>query len=442
MKKIMIVDDDEIVCRIAERILHKSYETVSVCSGSAALEQATAEKPDLILMDLNMPEMDGYEVMEQLMHRSGFDVPVVFMTSEDDIESEVKGLEMGARDYIRKPFKADILLKRIQMVVQSEETRRVLERDADADPLTGLLNRRATVREIDSYLQGKKAHGVFLMMDIDHFKQVNDTYGHKMGDRVIMRVSEVLKSFVRSYDTLGRIGGDEFVIFYKDYDNVEHLFERCSRINMRLEHVLNDMLGEDAEVSLSMSIGAARAPGDGADFASLYYNADKALYYVKQNGRHGFSIFSRGCESLKKTQNTEGAVRIEQARGMISEQASKSGAYRVDYEDFRNIFRYLQRRSEREEINAQLLLFTMNDEETVEDEIKMDMMLSEFGEVAEKMLRKGDVITCLGHNQYMILLTGTDMENGKTVAERIITRWKQDKENICSPMFEIQCLVG
>ena len=441
MKKIMIVDDDEIVCKIAERILHKNYETVSVCSGAAALEQATAEKPDLILMDLNMPGMDGYEVMEQLKQCSGFDIPVVFMTSEDDIESEVKGLEMGARDYIRKPFKADILLKRIEMVIQNEENRKVLERNADADPLTGLLNRRAAAREVDNYLQGSKAHGVLLMMDIDHFKQVNDTYGHKMGDRVIMRVAEVLKSFTRAYDILGRLGGDEFVIFYKDYDNAEHLSERCNRINMRLENILNDMLGEDAEVSLSVSIGGARAPGDGADFASLYYNADKALYYVKQNGRHGFSIFSRGCESLKKARESEGTVRIDQARGMICEQAGRSGAYRVDYEDFRNIFRYIERRSEREEISAQLLLFTMQ-EESVQDEMKTDMMLSEFGEVAERMLRKGDVITCLGHSQYMILLTGTDTENGKMVAERIINSWKQGKENLCSPAFEIQCLVG
>ena len=441
MKKIMIVDDDEIVCRIAERILHKNYETVSVCSGAAALEQATAEKPDLILMDLNMPGMDGYGVMEQLKQCSGFDIPVVFMTSEDDIESEVKGLEMGARDYIRKPFKADILLKRIEMVVQNEETRKVLERNADADPLTGLLNRRAAVRDVDAYLQASKAHGVLLMLDIDHFKQVNDTYGHKMGDRVIMRVAEVLKSFTRAYDVLGRIGGDEFVIFYKDYDNAEHLSERCNRINMRLENILNDMLGENAEVSLSVSIGGARAPGDGADFASLYYNADKALYYVKQNGRHGFSIFSRGCESLEKTKNSEGTVRIDQARGMISEQAGRSGAYRVDYEDFRNIFRYIERRSEREEISAQLLLFTMQ-EEPVQDEMKTDMMLSEFGEVAERMLRKGDVITCLGHSQYMILLTGTDTQNGRMVAERIINSWKQGKENLCSPAFEIQCLVG
>ena len=283
---------------------------------------------------------------------------------------------------------------------------------------------------------------MLLMMDIDHFKQVNDTYGHKMGDKVIMRVAEVLKSFIRAYDVLGRIGGDEFVIFYKDYDNTEHLFERCNRINMRLEHILNDMLGEDADVALSVSIGGVRAPADGADFASLYYNADKALYYVKQNGRHGFSIFSRGCESLKKTKKSEGTIQIDQARNMISDQTSRSGAYRVDYEDFRNIFRYIERCSEREEISAQLLLFTMQEKETVQDEMKTDMMLSEFGEVAERMLRKGDVITCLGHNQYMILLTGTDMENGKMVAERIINSWKQGKENLCSPAFEIQCLVG
>ena len=127
----MIVDDDEIVCRIADKILNQKYETFSVNSGEEALEQAEAGQPDLILMDLNMPEMDGYETMEQLKQQSGYDIPVIFMTSEDNIESEVRGLEMGARDYIHKPFKADILLKRIEMVLQNEHTRRVLEKNAD-----------------------------------------------------------------------------------------------------------------------------------------------------------------------------------------------------------------------------------------------------------------------------------------------------------------------
>lgn len=442
VEKIMIVDDDEIVCRIADKILNQKYETFSVNSGEEALEQAEAGQPDLILMDLNMPEMDGYETMEQLKQQSGYDIPVIFMTSEDNIESEVRGLEMGARDYIHKPFKADILLKRIEMVLQNEHTRRVLEKNADADPLTGLLNRRAASREINLYLQEPDANGVLLMMDIDHFKQVNDTYGHKMGDRLLTRVGEVLRSFVRSYDTIARIGGDEFIIFYKNFDSLEHLEERCEKINMRIEYILNDMLGDNSGVQFSMSIGGAFAPRDGLEFSILYDHADAALYYVKQHGRCGYSIYNKSCDGLRDAQ-TGREIGIAQARRLIEENSSRSGAYRVDYENFRNIFRFLKRRSERESVKAQLILFTMNKKRGTADDSALDNALAEFGNLAENTLRKGDVITCFGHGQYMILLAGTDSVNGKMVADRLVCKWKQKAGQLeFEPEYEIQNLQG
>ena len=442
VEKIMIVDDDEIVCRIADKILNQKYETFSVNSGEEALEQAEAGQPDLILMDLNMPEMDGYETMEQLKQQSGYDIPVIFMTSEDNIESEVRGLEMGARDYIHKPFKADILLKRIEMVLLNEHTRRVLEQNADADPLTGLLNRRAAAREIDLYLKEPDANGVLLMMDLDHFKQVNDTYGHKAGDQLLLRVGEVLRSFVRSYDTLARIGGDEFIIFYKNFENLEHLEERCEKINMRIEYILNDMLGDNSGIPFSMSIGGAFAPRDGMDFSMLYDHADAALYYVKQHGRCGYSIYNRSCDGLQDAEEN-GEIGIAQARRLIEENSSKSGAYRVDYENFRNIFRFLKRRSERESVKAQLILFTMNEKKGAADDTALDSALNEFGDLAEKTLRKGDVVTCFGHGQYMILLTGTDSVNGKMVADRLVQSWEQTAgRQEFAPEYEIQSFQG
>ena len=393
-------------------------------------------------MDLNMPEMDGYETMEQLKQQSGCDIPVIFMTSEDNIESEVRGLEMGARDYIHKPFKADILLKRIEMVLLNEHTRRVLEQNADADPLTGLLNRRAAAREIDLYLKEPDANGVLLMMDLDHFKQVNDTYGHKAGDQLLLRVGEVLRSFVRSYDTLARIGGDEFIIFYKNFENLEHLEERCEKINMRIEYILNDMLGDNSGIPFSMSIGGAFAPRDGMDFSMLYDHADAALYYVKQHGRCGYSIYNRSCDGLQDAEEN-GEIGIAQARRLIEENSSKSGAYRVDYENFRNIFRFLKRRSERESVKAQLILFTMNEKKGAADDTALDSALNEFGDLAEKTLRKGDVVTCFGHGQYMILLTGTDSVNGKMVADRLVQSWEQTAgRQEFAPEYEIQSFQG
>ena len=279
----MIVDDDEIVCRIADKILNQKYETFSVNSGEEALEQAEAGQPDLILMDLNMPEMDGYETMEQLKQQSGYDIPVIFMTSEDNIESEVRGLEMGARDYIHKPFKADILLKRIEMVLQNEHTRRVLEKNADADPLTGLLNRRAASREINLYLQEPDANGVLLMMDIDHFKQVNDTYGHRAGDQALQSVAKQIRRAMRATDIIARYAGDEFMLLLPETDGVQAM-QVAERLRLRIE--AQGLITALSPVRITISFGVATLEPDTQNVDELLDYADQALYIAKQLGRN------------------------------------------------------------------------------------------------------------------------------------------------------------
>ena len=426
MKKIWIVDDEEIVCRIAEKALQQQYEIQCVSSGVEALSLYSQENaPDLILMDLNMPEMNGYEVMEHLKENGAQEIPIIFMTSNEDTESEVRGLEMGAKDYIHKPFIPDVLLKRVEKVINNEEMKKVLEKNADTDPLTGLLNRRAIAALVDEYVSVKRQSGVLLMMDVDNFKQVNDTFGHEAGDRLLIRLGEILRPYVRSYDVVGRIGGDEFVIFYQEFMNMNALAERCRNINARAEFVLNEMLGNKAPRPVSISIGVACAPEDGTDFATLYQNADKALYHVKQNGKRGYYFYEGGCNSIHDVHADDHAIDILQIRMLIEEHSRQPGAYSVSYEDFKKIYRFLKRRSERAETKTQFVLFTLQPEQNIiatpqQEEVSM----RRFGDIAERTLRRGDVASQYGQNQYMMLLTGTDQEKSHIAIDRIIHNWE------------------
>ena len=180
-----------------------------------------------------MPDMDGYAILNEIRQLEDHElsnVPVVIMTSDDDAKNEIKGFDLGAYDYIRKPLLPDVLIRRVDRIMKGEETLKHLEKKAEIDILTGLLNRSASIQQINENLKMRRESGLLLMMDLDHFKLVNDRYGHEMGDKVLSLVANTLKKFVRSDDVLGRIGGDEFVIFYRGFWKDEALQERCEEI--------------------------------------------------------------------------------------------------------------------------------------------------------------------------------------------------------------------
>ncbi|MCR5716458.1 MAG: diguanylate cyclase [Lachnospiraceae bacterium] len=441
-KRILVVDDTEVILKIAENVLKTNYTVITALTGEDAIAMVEECDPHLILLDVNLPDMSGYDVLEEIRRKTQRDIPCIFMTSTDDNETELKSLELGARDYIHKPFMPNVLLKRIEMVIMNEETRANLEKDADTDPLTGLYNRRAAEAMIDECLIAKQEVGVLLMFDIDNFKQVNDNFGHKTGDRLLQTLSEAMKPYVRSYDLLARLGGDEFIIFYRDFNNVDALTERCRALNATAEYVLNDMLGGSATIPLSISIGVARAPEDGSSFAELYQCADKALYHVKQNGKRGYYFYEGSCNSIHDVYQNNNSIDIMQIRMMIEERSHKQGAYNVEYEDFKNIYRFLRRYGERTQTRAQFVLFTLHPAEHEEKQRNPEDLLRSFGDVAERTLRRGDVAAQYGNNQYMMLLMGTNLDNGKLAAERVCNNWRREqgeKQRYCLD-YEIQDL--
>lgn len=240
-----------------------------------------------------VPEMDGLEVVRRVRALPTERPPYLIMLSARGEKADIiAGLESGANDYLTKPFDAGELRARIEagrrMVEMQDaliESKRVLEHEATHDPLTGLLNRRAILDRLHKELVRAARHGDLLalgMCDLDHFKQVNDCYGHRAGDEVLCGVAQILSNAVRGYDSVGRMGGEEFLLIIPMKPAVDYVtvFERlCARV---AESRIRTRSGE---ISVTVSIGAVSAEAE-STVDGLLDAADAALYRAKNEGRN------------------------------------------------------------------------------------------------------------------------------------------------------------
>ena len=165
----------------------------------------------MVLSDLRMPGMSGYELQQTLQKEMQQNIPFMFMTADQDEDTESRGFENGAMDFIRKPFRPDVLLRRVGNIMQTVDQIEGLKKHASTDPLTGLLNKVSA--EVELQRVCSQGQGALLMIDLDSFKLVNDIYGHAMGDKVLMSFADILRVSVRPGDVVGRLGGDEFIAF-------------------------------------------------------------------------------------------------------------------------------------------------------------------------------------------------------------------------------------
>ena len=212
MKSILLVDDDYMNCVLAEHALSQDYEVVVRYSGEEALEYLGNNTPDLILMDIEMPIMDGKEVVRRIKeHEDWKSIPVVFLTADSNPLTEAECLSCGADDFITKPFVLDVMKRRVEKVLETCEKRKDLEQLLEentiksiTDALTGLNNRPFLENELSKILTDYNC-GTLFMIDLDNFKKMNDTYGHMVGDDVLRIFAEVLKMYARKEDLLCRL---------------------------------------------------------------------------------------------------------------------------------------------------------------------------------------------------------------------------------------------
>ena len=294
--KVLVADDSPVYRKLVEHALAEdSCSVLFANSGHQAIEIFERERPDLIVTDWMMPDITGIELCQRIradVHSSY--TYVIILTSSAEKENVVKGLSAGADDYLTKPFDRNELLARIrvgQRLIdlhrQIEAKNRLLEELALTDPLTGLPNRRAIEDWSARQLSGAARHGFpmwVVLMDLDHFKNVNDTHGHEAGDTVLKKFSEVLRANTRLSDISGRIGGEEFllVLTHADEKNVTVVVDR---IRTQLAEERFEWNG--TAIKVTASFGAAGFSGRKApEFNQLVKQADAALYRAKDLGRN------------------------------------------------------------------------------------------------------------------------------------------------------------
>lgn len=416
MKKILIVDDASFMRKATSSILSEKYATVCASSGAEAIELYDKERPDLILSDLIMPEMTGLELQSRLTEQYGERIHFMFMTADEHEESESVGLEAGALDYIRKPFKPEVLLRRVDNIMRHIDSLKQIQglrAVAETDPMTGLLNKAFVTKTLTELCP--KEIGTLMMVDLDSFKLVNDLYGHDMGDKVLIRFAEILRSVTRSSDIVGRMGGDEFIVFCRDIRDEALIAEKSRIINESIFASAKEFMGEDMNIPLGASIGAVAVPDEGTDFTGLYKKADKALYSVKQNGKHGYALFHERASTAAAAEEDPGGT-LAAARKILEERNRQKGAYELGFESFRTLYRFIVRSMENYHYDAEFVLFSFDVDAKQE---AMDL----FGEQLHQMLRRSDVFTKSGR-QYMVLLPQPGPDHGQAIVERILSSWR------------------
>lgn len=395
MRKILIVDDDPVMLHLARRILSTKYTIVVANSGAEALELFETEKPDLVLSDLKMPEMDGYELHRALQERFSENVPVIFLTADKSAESESKGFAIGAADYIRKPAKPDVLIKRVDNIMNNIDKIHGLKVAATTDPMTGILNKTASKSEAAAL--AKKIPGALMMIDLDSFKLVNDIYGHSMGDGILISLVELIKRCIQPGDLVGRMGGDEFIAYLRNVRDEKILREKTIFLNDELLYFAKKFLGDDMEIPLGVSVGAVFAPDEGTDFETLYQKADSALYEVKQHGKHGLSIYGKIESKGVQVEST-----FAQMQMILGERNVPDSPYFVDFDNFKNIYRLLSRIAKNLNLPLRLIQFT----------VKSENISVNFKSELFNCLQNSDCITQSGSKIFVLIIGQTERVSG------------------------------
>ncbi|MBY0545600.1 MAG: diguanylate cyclase [Gammaproteobacteria bacterium] len=298
--KILVADDSQTSLALIENaVAQLGHQVIAVNSGTKAVAAFVKSKPDLVILDVLMDDMDGFECARKIRLIEHDDwIPIIFLSASVDDDSIAKGIDAGGDDYLTKPFSQITLAAKIKAMQRISDMRkklydatRQLRLLSATDALTGLCNRlQFNTSILEKMAYTKRHHGLMalLFLDLDHFKFINDHYGHDVGDQLLIEVGKRLKSCVRKYDFVARLGGDEFAIItqIKTLDEADIIAENVL-------HSISEQYNFTAQMfKIGCSIGIACYPLAGMEPRELMRHADMAMYHAKALGRNNYQHFT------------------------------------------------------------------------------------------------------------------------------------------------------
>ncbi|GAA5137165.1 diguanylate cyclase [Thalassotalea piscium] len=286
---ILVIDDAKDTLMLLEfDLIEAGYKVLTANGGEQALEILNRQAVDLVLLDLHMPKMSGMEVLANITALETAP-PVIMLSASDDENDVVKTLDVGAEDYVTKPYVAKVLYARIRNALRLKEKTQELEALLRTDSLTHINNRvgyEELATKVISHAKRNKHRTAIAMLDIDHFKAVNDTHGHDGGDVVLVEFAKLLISCFRDYDVIGRIGGEEFAVCMPNV-RLETALAACERFRESLAQLTISLPDDpDATINITVSIGLIVSNDPDSMLDDLMREADKLMYRAKSAGRN------------------------------------------------------------------------------------------------------------------------------------------------------------
>lgn len=420
MKHILMVDDVATNLKCAAEVLKEQYEITAVRSGAKALEVLKNTIPDLILLDINMPQMNGFEVFERIKEMPELsEIPVIFLTAETNKEVEEKGLKMGAADFIRKPFDPADLCGRIEKVI-----RYCSRFNGNGVPQGEKISRAIYKRNPERLIvkvNSEKNRGYLILLNMHNFGRIRELFGKSAEDEMLVKMSGVMEEETGSDCCISHMKGDIFGVFLDNIYDEDKFKKIIRRIIAGIEFEINESIPEEFDIKIGLSAGIALKPEDGDNFKALYACADKALYYVMESGKGSYRFYNvKQGESAEAEQEKDFINRLQLTRQFQEQNANSANGQESLQKAYYIISKYWEK-SGRE---VQIIFFDVIGKESNDAQI-MDTLSA----VIDGSLRKGDVAVRCGKMQYLAVLINITPENGRMAAERIIKKFAEKVED-------------
>ena len=307
LPSILIAEDNDLDAKIIQKFLQgEPYQIKLAKDGDEAISRAQQEKIDVILLDLLLPRKNGFEVcrtLKKMEHTRN--IQIIATTGLSDLDSKLKGIELGVDDYLVKPVNMHVLRTRVSSLVKKKAYLDKLcaryERalySAITDKLTGLYSRGYFDHFLDLEIKRSSRQNtllVLLLIDIDNFKQINDTFGHLSGDRILRQLGELLKTNIREIDMVARYGGEEFAVVMSNTDLTE-----AKQVAERIRQSIQAYSFKPLKIFVTVSIGIAMYPSDANSLDELIEKSDSSLYQAKRDGKNRVIVYSRNKNCIKK----------------------------------------------------------------------------------------------------------------------------------------------